>query len=134
MNFERSDLLINDAEQNSLTSALASVAQPDPIGPVILEKVDRVAAMTSACRVPAGWLKSLVRALVLYDLYSRLGPGRLPDNVREAYTEAQKDLTDLRDGRYRNLIIPGSDTPNTPNMPVTLERSREYTCDKQEGL
>ncbi len=124
MDFQRSNLLISDAEQNSLTSALASAGQADPIATVITEQVARVTAMTAAYEVPEGWLRSLARALILYDLYSRLGPGKVPDNVKEAYAEAQKDLADLRQGKYRHLLIPDAVPPTAPNLPVVIERER----------
>ncbi len=124
MDFQRSNLLISDAEQNSLTSALASAGQADPIATVITEQVARVTTMTAAYNVPESWLRSLARALILYDLYSRLGPGKVPDNVKEACAEAQKDLADLRQGKYRHLLIPDAVPPTAPNLPVVIERER----------
>ena len=134
MTFDRSDLLISDAEQNSLTSALASAAQADPVSVVISEKMARVAAMTSAYRVPEGWLRSLVRALVLFDLYSRLGPGQVPTNIKEAHAEAQQDLTEIRDGKYRNLAIEGAVPPNAPNEPLVVEREPIRAREDRAGL
>ncbi len=134
MDFQRAHLLISDAEQNSLTSALASAAQPDPIPAVIAEQVARVEAMTSAWQVPEAWLQSLVRALILYQLYCRLGPGQVPTNIQTAYAEAQKDLADIRDGRYRNLAIPGAVPPNAPNEPALADRRRTHTGDDREEI
>ena len=134
MTFNPSDLLISDADQNSLTSALASAGQADPIAAVIGEKVARAEAVTSGYAVPVGWLKSLVRALVLYDLYSRLGPGKVPDNIKDAFAEAQKDLQDIRDGKYRNLAIAGGSPARAPNVPVVVKRHLTRTRADQEGL
>jgi hypothetical protein len=134
MDFQRAHLLISDAEQNALTSALASVAQADPISVVIQEQVARVVAMTAAYQVPEAWLQSLVRALVLHDLYSRLGPGQVPANIQEAYAEAQKDLTDLRQGRYRNLAIAGAVPPNAPNQPVLMPRPWAHSRDDHGAI
>ena len=134
MTFDRSHLLVSDAEQNSLTSALACTDQADPIAIVIAEKVARAEAVTAGYDVPEGWLRGLVRALVLYDLYSRLGPGKVPENIREAHADAQQDLTDIRDGKYRNLAVPGETPARAPNDPAVQERHLKFTTRLQEGL
>jgi hypothetical protein len=134
MIFLSSDLLVSDEQLNTLSAALASQGQPDPVSACIAGEIARVEAMTAGYEIPAGWLKSLVRALVLQELYARLPTGRVPQNVADAWAEARKDLEEIRNGRYQSLAVRGALNNTAPNAIGLKERPHPHRQQNQEGL
>ena len=116
----RSDLLISDQEQTSLTKALASGDQPDPIAACIAEKSQKVAEIVGDAAISQGTITEVTRALVLYQLYCLIGP--VQANVKDAYIEASKLLEQIKAGTY------------PPPRPATKRRRREFTKHDQDGI
>ena len=116
----RADLLISDQEQTSLTKALASGDQPDPIAACIAEKSQKVAEIVGDAKLSDGTVTEVTRALVLYQLYYLIGP--VTANVKDAYTEASKLLEQIKAGTY------------PPPRPATKRKRREFTNQNQDGI
>ena len=135
MNFTQSDLLMSDRELELLTAALASAGQPDPVGQVIGEEAARVGLIAGPYELPEPWLMRLTRALVLFTLYTRTGQA-LPDQIKAAYDEAQKDLTDIREGKYQNLLRTDGVMASSANLPAYGNRPQPlgFTRAHQSGL
>jgi hypothetical protein len=101
MNFTKDDLLITATEQAGITSALANSTIADPISAAIAQAVVQVTSYTGRFVVPDEWLKKLVRALVLHDLYAQFQ--EVPKNRTDAYAAALKELEAIRDGKFETL-------------------------------
>jgi hypothetical protein len=132
MTFTKSDLLITDQEQTSLTSALASSAQPDPLAVVMAEQVSKVDLIALPYDLPEGWLKSIARAHILFDLYSRVGA--IPDNVKAAYERAKAELEEIRAGKYINSLKSGQANEDSAISPSVGEDVRIFRREDQDGL
>ncbi len=133
MIFTTADLLVSDADLAGLTSALSSQAQPDPIAPAIEEARAKVETICDPYDLPEAWLRKLIRALTLYEVYGRIGQ-QIPSHVKDGYVEAQKDLDDIREGKYSRLLKTGETPAHAPNEPAVEERHRRYTRRDQDGL
>ena len=105
MAFLEADLLadISQEELDGIAKSLVSEGDPEPIATTIAEQVQKVEDYTLRFNVPELRVKRLVRALVLYELYSRLGS--LPAKRKDKYEEAMKELRDIRDGKFKDLAI-----------------------------
>ena len=133
MTFTKAQLVMSDAEQAALTRQLASTAQPDPIAQVMAEEAARVGLICDAYALPEAWLTRLCRALVVYSLYSRTG-AEIPKQAADAYTEAQKDLTDIREGKYQNFLKTTGTMASSANLPASVERVLTHQRADQAGL
>ena len=114
---------------------LASTGQPDPVGQVIAEELARVDLIAGAYELPGPWLTRLTRALVIFQLYSRTGQA-LPDQIKLNYDEAQKDLTDIREGKYQNFLKVTGTMASSSNLPSFGSRPQAlgFTRLDQTGL
>lgn len=131
--FTIADLLISDAEQAAITSALASAGQADPIGAAMEEAAAKVGAICDPYDLPAPWPRRLIRALVLFELYSRVG-NKIPDHVQRSYDEACKDLQDIRDARYSHFLRTGSGPASSSNVLAVGRRRLSHSRQNQEGI
>lgn len=115
MAFEEGDLLVDIGreELEGIARELVEQGDPEPIARTIEEQVQKVEDYTLRYEVPELRGKRLVRALVLFELYARLGT--IPEKRREKYEEAMKELRDIRDGKFKDLKI---EDPPPPDMPV----------------
>ncbi len=105
MAFTEADLLadISQAELDGIAKALVTAGDVDPIATTILEQTDKVEAYTLRYAVPEIRSNRLIRALVLWELYSRLGA--IPEKRQVKYDEAMKELRDIRDGKFKDLAL-----------------------------
>jgi hypothetical protein len=101
MNFTKDNLLITAKEQTAITAALANTTETDPITTAVNQAVTQVEAYTARWAVPDAWLKKLVRALALHDLYAQFQ--EVPKNRADAYAQAMQELKDIRDGKFEML-------------------------------
>lgn len=103
--FEEEDLLvdISQEELDGIAKTLVTGGDPEPIETTIEEQIQKVEDYTLRYELPDIRAKRLVRALVLHELYSRLGV--IPDKRVRKYDEAMKELIDIRDGKFTDLAI-----------------------------
>lgn len=128
-----SDLLMTEAQLAAFTAQLASADQPDPLAVICEEESARVDLVCAAYELPAPWVRRIARALAIFAIYSRTAQ-EIPKQVRDGYDEAMKDLTDIRDGKYGNLLKSGATTASSANLPASVERDLAFTRDNQAGL
>lgn len=101
MTFDKTDLLITEAELSGITTALANDTVTTPIETAIAQAQTQVEAYTGRYVVPDNWLKKLVRAVALHDLYAQIG--QIPPQRKDAYDAALKELEAIRDGKFPTL-------------------------------
>ena len=105
MTFTRADLLadISDAELTPLTEKLVNYGDPDPVATTIAEEQSRMERFIHRYDIEDAWLKNLLRPLVLWSLYKRLGG--IPDKRQKAYDEVMKELREIRDGKFKDIPL-----------------------------
>src|SRR4051812_43588968 len=99
MVFTEADLHVDISkdELDGIAKSLVEMGDPDPIATTITEQLQKVEDYTRRWAMPDDRVKRIVRALVLFELYSRLGT--LPDKRETKYKEAMAELKDIRDGK-----------------------------------
>jgi hypothetical protein len=100
---------ISKEELDGIAKELVETGDPEPIATTIVEQIQKVEDYTLRYSVPVTQAKRLVRALVLFELYSRLGS--IPAKRKDKYEEAMQELRDIRDGKFPDLAI--EDPPPT---------------------
>jgi hypothetical protein len=105
MAFTEQDLLpdISQEELDGIAKELVTPGDPEPIETTITEQEQKVEDYTKRYDVPELRQFRLVRALVLYELYSRLGT--IPQKRKDKYEEAMRELRDIRDGKFPDLAL-----------------------------
>jgi hypothetical protein len=105
MAFTEDNLLpdISQEELDGIAKELVTVGDPEPIATMIAEQVQKVEDFTLRYDVPELRLNRLIRPLVLWELYKRLGA--IPEKRQTAYDEAMKELREIRDGKFPDLAI-----------------------------
>ena len=103
--FTETDLLvdISQEELDGRAKEAVEIGQPDLIAETIAEQVQKVEDYTLRFDVPELRLKRLTRALVLFELYSRLGS--IVEKRQTKYDEAMKELREIRDGKFPDLAL-----------------------------
>lgn len=116
MAFTEQDLLvdISQKELDGIAKKLVNEGDPEPIATTITEQVGKVEDYTLRYDVPDLRHKRLTRALVLYELFARLGG--IPKDREKKYEEAMKELRDIRDGKFPDLAI---EDPAPEGLPST---------------
>lgn len=115
--FLATDLGISDDAIAQITAQLANSKNADPIGDAISRQAQTVTDYTLRYAVPSERLMRLIRALVMFDIYSNPALGVMPPNVATLYTAAMKELTDIRDGKFHDLM---QLTPEDVNLSPAL--------------
>jgi len=105
MPFAEQDLLpdISQEELDGIAKELVTGGDPGPIATAITEQTQKVEDYTLRYAVPADRFNRLLRPLVLWELYKRLG--EIPKKRQTAYDEAMKELRDIRDGKFPALAL-----------------------------
>ena len=105
MTFTRSDLLVDMSEKElgALTQKLVLQGDPDPVAATIAEQQARMERYIHVYVVPDDWQVTLLRALVLWRLVQRVGG--IEEKRQKSYDEAMKELTGIRDGKYKFLAL-----------------------------
>lgn len=105
MPFIEANLLpdISQEELDGIAKELVTVGDPEPIATMIAEQAQKVEDFTLRYNVPELRLHRLIRPLVLWELYKRLGA--IPEKRQTAYDEAMKELREIRDGKFPDLAI-----------------------------
>lgn len=105
MTFVRDDLLVDISEKElaGLGEKLVLGGDPVPIDSTITEQKEKMERFIHLYEVDDNWQKSLLRALVLWELYKRLGS--IPEKRQKAYDEAMKTLREIRDGKFKTLPL-----------------------------
>ena len=119
MIFARTDLLvdISDKELTPITTKLVELGDPDPITSTITESQAEMERFIHRYEVDDAWQKKLLRALVLWELYKRLG--NIPEKRQKAYDEAKKTLREIRDGKFPDVPL-----KQTPPEDISAARGR----------
>lgn len=101
----KNDLLavIGLEELDGLAAELLEDGQPDPIETAIAEGLDWIALYVDPLIVPDGARKRIWRLLSVCWIYNRLG--RLSEKRKEEQDDMIKVLTDIRDGKFKNLEV-----------------------------
>lgn len=101
--FAETDLHISDDELTKIKAGLANTAIADPITSTITEQMAKVDDYTLRYAISDDRYQRLVRALVLFQLYSLLGP--VPSNYQKLYDETMQEMRDIRDGKFPDLAV-----------------------------
>lgn len=106
--FTKNDLLMPQVRIDEITDSLKNDSVTDPIAVVIAEQKQRVDSYIGATGVAATigdeWYRSLVRPLVVYELYATGSIGTMPEAVKNAYDAKIKELELIRDGKHPDLL------------------------------
>ena len=118
MAFTETDLLVDicQEELDGIARSLVAQGDPAPVVNTIAEQVQKMEDYTLRYDVPELRLKRLTRALVLFELYARLGS--IPQKRQTKYEEAMKELRDIRDGKFPDLKIEDPPPPDLPVAPI----------------
>jgi hypothetical protein len=103
--FTRADLLtdISDKELTPLTTKLIADGEPsDKVERTIDEQAARVERYIALYSLTADHWRSLVRPLVLWEIYKRLATP--PDKRKDAGDAALRELRDIRDGKFDSTL------------------------------
>jgi len=92
--------LTNEQIAEARTAGVAEGA-PDPAAEEIAGAIAKVSSYTAGYTLPGPWGTNLARALAAHNLASRLGKPT-GDQVR-IFERANKELEDIRDGKFPNL-------------------------------
>ncbi len=105
MTFTRTDLLvdISDKELDGITTKLIQYGDPDPIDSTIAEQQARMERYIHFYVIDDGYQKTLLRALVLWRLFQRIGA--IADKRQKSYDDAMKELREIRDGKFKTLPL-----------------------------
>ncbi len=106
MSFAKSDLHVSQDEQDKITAALANATVTDPLQNTIDEEVQTVTDFTSRYTLANERHQRLVRALVLYKLYSLIGD--VSKARSDDFDNAMQELRDIRDGKFPELTLADS--------------------------
>jgi len=119
MIFTRTDLLvdISDKELTPMTTKLVNLGDPDPVTNTIIEQQARMERYIHRYVVDDAWQKDLLRALVLRNLYKRLGG--IPAKRQKAYDDALEELKGIRDGKFPDVPL-----KETPPADIATARGR----------
>lgn len=98
MPFAETDLNVSQAEIDGLKAALANTGTANAFTNAMAEAEAKVCDWTVRYTVPEDTLRRLWRALALYAVNALVGP--MPPYRKEAYEEAMKELTAIRDGKF----------------------------------
>lgn len=103
--FDRSDLLsdISDKELDGLTTKLIQAGDPDPIETTVTEQSARLERYVHLYVVPDDWQRTLLRALVFWRIYQRLGS--IPPKRQASYDDALKEMVQIRDGKFKTIPL-----------------------------
>jgi Bacteriophage Mu, Gp36 len=109
MIFTRTDLLVDISERElvAIAEKIVVPGDPDPITSTITEQQARMERYIHRYVVDDDWQKDLLRALVFWKLYKRLGS--IPKKREAGYEEAMKELREIRDGKFPD--VPLKETP-----------------------
>jgi hypothetical protein len=101
--FTESDLLadISQKELDGIAKKLVEQGDPQPISVTIAEQLRKVEDYAKRWKLEEERWKRLTRALVLFELYSRVGS--IPEKRKLKYEEAMKELREIRDGKFPDL-------------------------------
>lgn len=103
--FTRADLLtdISDKELTALTTKLIADGEPsDKVERTIAEQAARVERYIALYALVADHWRSLVRPLVLLELYTRLSSP--PEKRKDSAEAALRELKDIRDGKFKSTL------------------------------
>ena len=112
--FTRADLLtdISDKELTALTTKLIADGEPsDKVERTVDEQAARVERYIALYELTADHWRSLVRPLVLLELYKRLSTP--PEKRVEAVKAVIRELEGIRDGKFKStlpLLDPADET------------------------
>ena len=93
--------LTNEQLQAARTRGVSAADEMDPVEEEIAAACSKVDTYASGYSVPAGMLTGWARDLAAHAVASRLGTPTA-DQVR-LYEQANKELEDLRDGKFKNI-------------------------------
>jgi hypothetical protein len=93
---------ISQEELDAIAKELVNEGDPAPISSTITEQEARMATYISGYTLNANHELQLLRALVLHELYRRLG--KIPEKRKQAYDAALSELRDIRDGKFPSLL------------------------------
>lgn len=118
--------LTNEQITKARETGVADGAE-DPALEEIQGAIDKVDSYTAGWIVPAAWLTNLARALAAHNLATRLGKPTT-DQVR-IFDRANKELEDIRDGKFPNLEK-DPDHPGATGKVITGSRKNILPQDK----
>ena len=103
--FAESDLLLSQKTLEELFRARLNRGLAQPITEVIAEMAGLVRDYTGRYELPADRWRRLVRCLAVHQLLSFPG-GTVPESVRQDHEAALRELEEIRDGRFADLLPP----------------------------
>lgn len=93
--------LTNEQIAQARTQGVTEGAE-DPAAEEIAGAISKVETYTAGYTLPGPWATNLARALAAHNLATRLGKPT-EDQVR-IFDRANKELEDIRDGKFPNLV------------------------------
>jgi hypothetical protein len=104
------DLLLGQKALDQIVRARTAQGITQPVLAVIEAAAGTVNDYTSRYVLDAERWRRLVRMLAVHDLMNFPG-GSIPDAVVKARTEALQELKDIRDGKFRDLLLESASAP-----------------------
>lgn len=111
--FTEGDLNVSQTEIDELKAALANAGVANALANTIAEQLAKVEDYTLRYQLSDERYRRLARSLILHRLYSLLGP--VPSGHQVNYTEAMRELQDIRDGKFADLAL---DDPRPAGLAV----------------
>jgi phage gp36-like protein len=109
--FSESDLGVGQAWLTEVTDGLENAGFADPIMGAITAATQVVADYTGRFVIPLERWRRLMQPVALHRLYVQLG--KMPEAIKNGYEAAMKELVEIRDGKFTDLVPVAP--PVTPN-------------------
>ncbi len=111
--FSESDLLLSQKSLDELYRARLNRGLAQPIDGIIAEAISLVRDYTGRYELSADRWRRLVRRLAVHQLLSFPGSA-VPDAALRDYEDALRELTEIRDGQFADLLPLNPQAPATP--------------------
>lgn len=111
--FSESDLLLSQKSLDELYRARLNRGLAQPIDGIIAEAISVVRDYTGRYQLPADRWRRLVRRIAVHQLISFPG-SPVPDAAIRDYDDALRELIEIRDGQFADLLPLNPDAIATP--------------------
>jgi hypothetical protein len=131
--FLPTDLGISDQALGQITAQLANATNATPIVDAIARCTQLVRDYTLRYVIENERQYRLIRALVLFDLYSNPALGVMPPNVATMQKAAMQELVDIRDGKFIDLALAVPADPADGDAPADFGSQRHVSFRRGSG-
>jgi hypothetical protein len=109
-------------EISSIEAVLQNGSDSTMLQDLVDDSAQKVRDYTLKYNIEAARQKRLVRALVKFEAYKEVGP--VPSQIELAWNDAMKELRDIRDNKFPDLLIQAPADPALASTPAAFGGKR----------